>query len=196
MTMTKTEAYGKLLLSQLFTNIWLGEWDKYEQTISQLPNEITDHLPFHSHYVPREVKLAHENYFIIPGEFFIPPYVSAYYGKSEEEQQVARQDLLCLVGAYEKVGYYYPVEIDELPDHIGSIIGFITALLQEEIKAADQNDPKVNASIKKLQQEVYEDYLRPALNKMKNPLEKTIDDSFFKYFLPYFNETMEMIIYS
>lgn len=196
MTMTQVETHGKLLLSQLFTNIWLGEWDNYEQTISQLPDEITLNLPFHSHYDQREVKLAYENYFVIPGEYFVPPYVSAYYGKSESEQQTARQDLLCLIGAYEKVGYYYPAEIDELPDHIGSIIGFITALLREEIKATNENDTHLVTDIKKIQREVYEDYLRPGLNKMEKPLQITIDDSFFKNFMPFFYESLEMIMYS
>src|SRR5690625_1005996 len=195
MTMTQTETYGKLLLSQLFTNIWLGEWDKYEQTISQLPTKISSNLPFHMHYDPREVKLAYENYFVIPGEFFIPPYVSAYYDKSEEEQQIARQDLLCLVGAYEKVGYYYPIEIDELPDHVGSITGFITALLQEKIKAYDQGDQQLIKDIKHLQREVYDDYLKVALEKIEQYYTRKIDDQFFEHFLPFYKETLEIIIH-
>src|SRR5690625_174329 len=196
MATTKVETYGKLLLTQLFTNIWYGHWDKYEETIEHLPIEMAHDLPFHPFYEPRKVKLAHENYFVIPGEYFIPPYVSSYYGKSEEEQQVARQDLLCLVGAYEKVGYYYPIEHDELPDHIGSITGFMTALLQEEINAHRKDDQELFKEIKNLQHEVYDDYLKTALDKINKYYSQKIDDPFFKRFLPFYTETMEMIIYS
>src|SRR5690625_3180279 len=196
MATTKVETYGKLLLTQLFTNIWYGHWDKYEETIEHLPIEMAHDLPFHPFYEPRKVKLAHENYFVIPGDYFIPPYVSFYYGKSEEAQQIARQDLLCLAEAYEKVGYYYQIENDELPDHIGSITCYITALLQEKIKAYDQGDDQLIEEVKQLQREVYNDYLKNPLEKIEQIYKQKVDDQFFKYFFPFYKEILEMIVHS
>lgn len=196
MSTAQIEIYGKLVLSQLFTHIWYGDWEKYEETIGHLPAEMTDNLPFHQFYEPKDVKLAHENFFVIPGDYFIPPYVSSYYGKTEEEQQIARQDLLCLIGAYEKVGYYYPIENDELPDHIGSITGFLTALLQEEIKAYERGDQQLVKEVKQLQREVYHDYLKFALEKMEQSYKQKVDDQFFEHFLLYYKEILEMIVHS
>lgn len=196
MVTAQAETYGKLLLIQVYTHIWYGDWDQYEQMIEQIPQKISHSLPFHPFYDRKEVSLAYDNYFVVPGDYFIPPYISTYRGQTEEAQQEARQNLLCLVGAFEKVGFYYPLEKDKFPDHIGSITAFIAALLHEEIKAYEQGNAELVESLQNLQKEVYEDYLHLALKRLWKHHEQTLDDPFFKHFLPYYMETVEMIIHS
>lgn len=196
MPIKQVETYNKLILTQLFTNIWYGDWKIYENTLSSLPKERTNNLPFHPFYDPKAVKLAYEKHFVRPGEYFISPYVSSYYEKNEEKQLKARQDLLYLIGAYEKIDYYYPIEKDELPDHFGSVTGFITALLQQEIKAHEQNDRKLIAEIKQLQRDTYDDYLKAAIIKMEQYFNQMVDNQFFEHFLPYYIEILEVIVHS
>src|SRR5690625_830800 len=95
-THTIEETYGQVLLSQLFTHIWFGDWDEYEETVNQLPADLLKEFPFHQYYERKETEQWHDNYFSIPGIYFVPPYLSSYQGKSEKEEVQAKQDLLCL----------------------------------------------------------------------------------------------------
>jgi hypothetical protein len=66
------EMYGKLLLGELFTSVWFGHWDHYEAMMSGVPEELAANLPFHSHYSREDTALWRDNYFQIPGPYFVP----------------------------------------------------------------------------------------------------------------------------
>lgn len=189
MQYTLEETYGKLLLTQLFTHVWFGHWDRYEESIEQLPGELIEAFPFHAYYQREETKLWHDNYFSIPGDYFIPPYLSSYNNSTDQEK--VKQDLLCLIGAYDKVGFYYPLEQDEFPDHIGSLTAFITAAANEEIKAMEKDDFELAKQMNQLQVDIYYSYLEPTINKLWDNNKDKINDSFFKTFIPFYINAME-----
>src|SRR5690625_5375459 len=88
MQYTIEETYGKLVLTQLFTHVWFGDWDHYEEAIDQLPDDLIEAFPFHRFYDREKVELWHDNYFSIPGSYFIPPYL-----RSEERRVGKSVDL-------------------------------------------------------------------------------------------------------
>lgn len=190
MPYTIEETYGKLVLTQLFTHVWFGDWDRYEEAIKQLPAELTNAFPFHKHYDREETALWHENYFSIPGPHFVPPYLSSYTEKTEGEQEKAKQDLLYLIGAFDKVGFYYPLEKEEFPDHIGSLTAFIAAAAKEEIEATKAKDAELATQMNDLQKEIYDSYLRIAINQLWGRYSDHIKDPFFKEFIPFFQSSM------
>lgn len=191
MTETLEEAYGQLLLSQLFTHIWFGNWDEYEATTDRLPADLKDEFPFHKHYKRETTELWYDNYFNIPGVYFIPPYTSSYDGKSEEDVDRSKHDLLCLIGTFDKLGFYYPLEQDEFPDHIGSLTAFITAAISEEINAREKGDQELVGQIIEVKEEIYYNYIRPNIEKLWENNEQKVTDPFFKQFIPYYINSME-----
>lgn len=191
---TLNETFGKLLLSDLFTSIWFGNWDEYESIISRLPVELVRNLPFHKHYDREETALWRDNHFLIPGPYFIPPYLSSYFGKTEEEQDEARQDVLCLIGEFDKLGFYYPLEQNEFPDHFGSVTAFITAALKEEVEASQSGDAELVEQLRTVQHEVYNTYLAKGIHKMLETCMSRLTDPFFKTFIPFYARGMEDII--
>ncbi|NBJ68711.1 MULTISPECIES: molecular chaperone TorD family protein [Clostridia] len=192
---TQVETYGKLVLTQLFTHIWYGDWDKYEQIVNQLPKNLVDQFSFHTFYAREETKIWHENYFSIPGKYFIPPYMSSYRGKSENEEVDTKQDLLCLIGVYEKMGFYYPIEREAFPDHIGSLTAFITATLKEEMAALEEGDGNLANQLTNVRKELYDHYLVPCLNAIWRQHQNKFSDPFFRAFIPYYIETMEEVVH-
>jgi|SRR5690625_546373 len=181
-----TERYGQLLLCQLFTQVWYGSWDEFEETINQLPTEIQSQFPFYKAYDREETELWHENYFKIPGDYFIPPYLSSYQRKTINSENVMKQDLLNLITAFDKLGFYYPLEKDQFPDHIGSLTAFITATIAEEIKALHEREEDRVQHLQAIKEEVYEKYLKPGIDQMWEMNKHKISDPFFKRFIPYF----------
>ncbi|MUV36337.1 hypothetical protein JNUCC1_00139 [Lentibacillus sp. JNUCC-1] len=190
---TLEEAYGKLLLSDLFTHIWFGDWEAYETAIEQIPEELVMELPFTDHYIREETALWRDNYFQIPGEYFIPPYLSSYFGKDEKEQERARQEVLCLVGDYDKFGFYYPLEQNEFPDHFGSVTAFITAALKSEIKAHEEGDAELASQLHNFRHHIYTTYLQKGIASMMTQCENRVSDPFFKAFLTFYQQSMEDI---
>src|SRR5690625_2628436 len=191
MQYTIEETYGKLVLTQLFTHVWFGDWDHYEEAIDQLPDDLIEAFPFHRFYDREKVELWHDNYFSIPGSYFIPPYLSSYTDKTEAAQDKVKQDLLCLIGAFEKVGFYYPIEKEEFPDHIGSLTALISAAAKEEIKARKFEEEKLAEEMNNHQKEINESYLSKALYHLQKNHASRIDDPFFKEFLPFYINAME-----
>ncbi|MEI3612235.1 molecular chaperone TorD family protein [Pseudogracilibacillus sp. SO30301A] len=194
MVVIQAETYGKHLLTQIFTHVWYGDWDRYEDMINQIPEELARGLPFHPFYERKQTSFWYDNYFLVPGDYFIPPYVSSYRSKTKEDQHQAKKDLLCLIGAFDKVGFYYPLEQEEFPDHIGSITAFIAALLLEEINAYENSDEKLVKSLKSVKKEVYENYFQGCLEHISTFHLKKVEDPFFKKFLPYYMESIKEII--
>lgn len=187
------EVYGKLLLGELFRCVWFGHWDHYETIISGLPEELIENIPFHQYYDREETALWRDNYFQIPGPYFIPPYLSSYYGESAEDQEEARQEVLCLVGEFDKLKFYYPLEQDEFPDHFGSMTAFITAALKEEVKAIEVGDTELQEQLQEVQQRVYTSYLRKGIQTMRQTCDEEAFEPFFRSFIPFFAESMEDI---
>lgn len=187
------ETYGKLLLAELFRTVWFGDWDSYDAIISGLPEELTEELPFHQHYNREDTALWRDNYFQIPGPYFVPPYYSSYFEKSEEGQEAARQEVLCLVGEFDKLGFYYPLEQNEFPDHFGSMTAFITAALKEEIKAIQARDTKLKEQLQEVQHRVYTSYIKKGIIQMLEDCDDRLSDPFFQAFMPFFAQRMKDI---
>lgn len=197
------ESYGRLALWNILSHIWLGEWDEYESYFRDLPLEVKGEFPFHAHYKREEVSLWYDNYFVIPGEYFIPPYFSSYNrgvgsrvsegGKFEGEdfQEDAKQDLLCLIGHFERVGYYYPLEKNVYPDHFGSLAGFMVAAIREEIQAISNGDSARSDEMKALQEEIFTKYLIPVENKLKIFAKGKTKHPFFQTFLSYYHTAVQ-----
>lgn len=188
---TIEETYGKLVLIQLFTHVWFGDWDRYEESIEKLPNDLIEAFPFHKFYDRKETELWHDNYFSIPGPYFIPPYLSSYASKADEDQEKTKQELLYLIGAFDKVGFYYPLEMGEFPDHIGSLTAFISAAVKEEIKAREAKDNDHAEEMINLQQEIYNSYLGTAIHQLWGSYKDKINDPFFKEFMPFYMNAMD-----
>ncbi|MFG6117577.1 molecular chaperone TorD family protein [Halobacillus sp. MO56] len=189
--LTVEERNGQLVLTQLFTHIWFGDWDKYETILKQFPDEIKDSFPFHQYYNREDVELWYENYFSIPGVYFIPPYVSSYTEKTEEAMDRSRQDLLCLIGTFENMGFYYPIEKGEFPDHIGSLTAFLSAASAEEVKADQDGNMELAQELHQAQVDMYQSHMKQGLKKIAKHSKRKLEDPFFASFIPYYLETMK-----
>ncbi|MCF6092485.1 molecular chaperone TorD family protein [Microaerobacter geothermalis] len=188
------EVYGKRLICNLFTQIWFGNWKEYETIFREIPASLRDQFSFHKHYEREEVSLWYENYFLIPGKYYVPPYISFYAKKLNEDTEKFKQELLCLIGVYEKVGFYYPIEKEEFPDHIGILTAFLTASIQEEIKAIENGDQKLAQQIKNLQQQVIEKYILPYLEEFKHYSKTKIHHLFFTKFIEFYCSMLEQTL--
>ncbi|WP_085505121.1 molecular chaperone TorD family protein [Thalassobacillus devorans] len=189
--LTIEERNGQLLLTQLFTHIWFGEWDHYEKVLNQLPDELKESFPFHPYYNREDFELWYENYFSIPGVYFIPPYVSSYTEKTEEAIDRSRQDLLCLIGKFEEMGFYYPIEKGEFPDHIGSLTAFLSAAATEEIKAEQEGNTELARQLRNAQLDMYQSHIKQGLKKVARHSKRKLEDPFFSVFIPYYLDTMK-----
>lgn len=187
------EIYGNLLLNELMTSIWFGNWEQYEKIMTQLPEELVEEFPFHQYYDREDTSLWYDNHFRIPGAYFIPPYLSSYNDQSAEAQEKSRQDVLCLIGEYEKFGFYYPLDQDQFPDHFGSITAFITATLKEQVKAMQVGDNELVEQLGDLKQQIYVRYLAKGIHEMTKQANGKTVDLFFQHFLTYYAGNMKQI---
>jgi hypothetical protein len=183
------ERYGKLALANIMTSIWFGDWDRYEEIMKEVPESVKAELSFHSFYKRDEVQLWHDNHFFIPGDHFVSPYFSSYT-KNGEDEEARRHDLLCLIGLYEKTGFLYPLEEDRFPDHFGSLTAFLSSVIQEEIKAAQEGDSEYLKQLEKLEADVLRQYIQPVIKPMMGKAEGKMKHSFFKEFLGFYAELM------
>lgn len=181
-----SEKYGQLLLSQLFTLVWYGNWDEFENTLNRLPSDIQDQFPFYKVYDRTETELWHKNYFEIPGEYFIPPYLSSYEEQTIDAAKNMKEKLLQLISSYENLGFYYELDKETITDHFGSLTAFMTTMIGEEIKAIQQNDNQLVKNLQKIKEEICENYLQPGINKLWDANKHKISDPFFEAFIPYF----------
>lgn len=187
------EAYGRLMISNLLTHLWFGNWEEYSKIMSEIPIELYDSFPFHKYYEKEEVSLLHENHFFIPGDNFVTPYMSTYYTEIYEEEK-AKQSLLCLVSMYEKLGFYYPLEKEEFPDHFGSLTAFLAAGIKAEIDAINEGDQELIDSMRELQNELLTIYIVPTFTVFMQKAEARIEHPFFiaflKNYMPLIKETL------
>lgn len=179
------ERYGKLAIANIMTSIWLGEWDRYEEFMNEIPDGMRGELPFHSSYQREEVELWYDNHFFIPGDHFVSPYFSSY-SKNNEDEEARRHDLLCLIGLFEKTAFYFPLEQDRLPDHFGSMTAFLSSILQGEIKAELEGDCQKLQQLEDIEAEMLNKYIRPVLDPMLANAEAKIKHPFLKEFLRFF----------
>ncbi|MEQ6390120.1 hypothetical protein RZN22_12465 [Bacillaceae bacterium S4-13-58] len=197
------ESYGRLALWNILSQIWLGEWDEYEAYFRELPLEVKQEFPFHSHFKREEVSLWYDNYFVIPGDYFVPPYFSSYSGGDSREPLVGssdgeflqeddtKQELLCLIGHFERVGYYYPLEKDVYPDHFGSLAGFMVSAIREEIQSISNGNSNRSIEMKELQEEILVKYLIPVEDKLKKSAQERIMHPFFQTFLTFYHNAVQ-----
>lgn len=182
---------GMLALTNILSSVWLGDWDQYETILQDLPEEIKEQLPFHAHYNREEADLWHQNHFEIPGDYFVSPYYSTYSAKEKEDHEETNKELLCLIGIFEKVGYYYPLEKKMYPDHIGSLNVFLGSILREEIAAEKNEDHGYLKQLQELREEIVAPYLIPLERGIKKAAENKIENQFLKEFISYYAEFIE-----
>ncbi|XJZ28914.1 molecular chaperone TorD family protein [Bacillota bacterium Lsc_1132] len=179
---------GLLTLTNILSTVWLGDWDQYEKVLSELPDELKKQLPFHSYYKREEVDLWYQNHFDIPGDHFVSPYFSTYSAQEKGNSEETNKELLCLIGTYEKVGFYYPLEKKLYPDHIASLSVFLGSIIREEIQAEKNEDQESLKPLQQMRIEVVEQYLTPLLNGLKNAAETKVHHAFLKEFIAFYSE--------
>lgn len=182
---------GMLALTNIFSSVWLGDWDQYEKILSEMPKELTTELPFHSLYDREEVDLWYQNHFVIPGDHFVSPYFSTYSAEKQGSNEETNKELLCLIGIYEKVGFYFPLEKKLYPDHIASLNVFFGSLMREAITAQTNDDQKYLKQLQEMQAEILNQYLLPLGNGLKNAANNKIYNQFLKEFVDYYADFLE-----
>lgn len=187
---TNEQLYGQLALTNILASVWLGDWDRYEEIFAQLTEEMKEHFQFHSHYEREDVTLWHENYFNIPGDYFVSPYYSSYTIKKDGGEE-GKRNLLCLIGMYERLGFYFPLQQDLYPDHIGCLTTFLAAVLQEKIKAAELEDRELFDQLTSLEREIVKKYIIPVSVGMKHLGSTRMQNPFFEQFLPFYVDVMK-----
>lgn len=188
---TLEELKGRLALANIMSVIWLGDWERYETIFAELPETLKNEFPFHSFYDREEVEIWYDNHFFIPGSFFIPPYFSSYYSQNKGAADESKTSLLCLIGHYEEMGFYYPLENNLYPDHLGCLMVFISSILQEQIKAVQDLDQELFAKLHALKNEIVMEYLYPILQPLQKYAENRVKHPFIKEFLNYFCQAAE-----
>lgn len=184
------EQYGRLALTNIFTTVWMGDWNRYETIFDNMNGSLQEGFPFHSEYNRKQVLLWHENHFLIPGDYFVSPYFSSYMDINSDVEE-RKKNLLCLIGMYEKMGFYFPLEQELYPDHIACLTALIAALQQERIKALEHNEYQVNEQLAQLEQEIAVTYILPTIKSMQKISDAKLKHPFFKEFLTFYSETMK-----
>lgn len=185
------ELKGSLALANIMSVIWLGDWERYEKIFAEMPIELREQFPFHKYYTQDEVAIWHENHFFIPGEYFISPYFSSYTSNGGQDVEERRKSLLCLIGHYEKMGFYFPLEKQLYPDHIGCIMVFLSSLLQEQIKAKHDSDEELYLQLNELKSEILTDFIEPILSQLQKNMLNNAKHPFINEFLQYFCRSLD-----
>jgi TorA maturation chaperone TorD len=188
---TLEELQGSLALANILSVIWLGDWDRYETIFTEMPETLKNEFLFHPFYNREEVEIWYDNHFFIPGDYFIPPYFSSYSSQKGGEVEESKQSLLCLIGHYEKMGFYYPLENNLYPDHLGCLMVFISSILQEQIKAAQSLDSELFEELNAFRQELLSEFISPILQPLQKYAENRVKHQFIKEFLIYFCTSLE-----
>lgn len=184
------ELNGSLALANIMSVVWLGDWDRYETIFKEMPVELREQFPFHQYFNREEVEIWHENHFFIPGQHFVSPYISSYSSNDGKDIEERRKNLLCLIGIYEKMGFYYPLETNLYPDHIGCIMVFLSSLLQEQIKANQESDEELYGKLDDLKNEILTDFIKPILSPLQKNAMNNIKHPFIHEFIQYFCSTL------
>lgn len=185
------ECYGQLVLVNILSAVWIGDWDRYEEIFKEMPDELQAEFPFHPFYHREQVELWYENHFLIPGDYFVSPYFSSYVTNEKDEER-RRQDLLCLISIFNKTGFYYPLEKESYPDHLGCLTSFVSSALQEEIKALQEADLVYFEQLVELKERLRCKYIVPVLKPLIKQSNMKINHLFFKEFLQFYGQTMEV----
>lgn len=183
------ERYGKMALTNILSAIWFGDWDRYEKIFNEMSEDLKAEFSFHQFYHREQVKLWYDNHFFIPGDYFVSPYFSSYLADGKDEE-TRSQDLLCLIGIYEKTGFYFPLEKELYPDHLGCLTTFIGSALQEEINALQNDDIPYYEQLVQLEEEIRNKYIIPVLEPLLELSNKKITHKFFKQFLQFYAQAM------
>lgn len=179
-TETIDELKGKQFVYGLFSAILLGQFQRYRQMMEELPEEMRAQFPFHQHYDEEEVSLAYDNLFVIPGEFYIPPYYSSYAGSYNDNELEIRENHLCLIGLFERFGFYDPIEQEQLPNHIAMFFSFMQASLALEVKAWTDNDEELAGQAQQLQKRFLDEFLHPWVPMLLSQVQKQEISLFFQ----------------
>jgi TorA maturation chaperone TorD len=185
---TLAESYGMLALINIFSSVWLGDWDQYEKSIAGIPKELLKELPFHGHYQRDEVDLWYQNHFFIPGDYFVSPYFSTYASQENRDHEKTNAELLCLIGIYEKMGFYFPLEKKIYPDHIGCLNVFMEGIVREEITSQIKQDQALLNQLNSLREEITDQYLLPLIKGIKKDADKNIQLPFLREIVNFYTE--------
>jgi len=193
---TMEETYGKLLLTKLFTHVWFGDWGQYENSIKQFPNGLVDAFPFHPFYDRKITHFWYDNYFLNPGTYFIPLYVSHYITLTNQEKEQTRQDLIQLTKNIDEKDFPHPLDIEKFPDHVGSLTAFIAIAAKKEVEATKAQDNDLAEQMVYLQKHIFESCLEVAIKQLWYYNRDKIQDPFFKEFIPFYLFAMEDLRYT
>ena len=182
---------GTATLVNILSTIWLGDWDQYESIIAKMPDDLKAQLPFSSHYNREEVDLWHQNHFTIPADHFVSPYFSTYSSEMSGNKEETNKALLCLIGIFEKVGFYYPLEQKLYPDHIASLNVFLGAILQKEISAEKSDNEEELKRLQEMRSAILNQYIRPLLIGIKNVAKSKIQNLFLTEFINFSADFLE-----
>jgi len=179
------EKYGQLLLSQIFTQVWYGNWNEFEETIEQLPTEWQEQFPFYEVYNRKETKSWHEHYFNIPGEYFIPPYLSSYQKEEVQAKESMKNDFYNFIERFDNVDELNVLREEEFSDHIGSLTAFVTIMISLEIKAIQENNDVYMKDLQHIREHFCKKHLKPGVDKLWETYKHKVKDPFFETFIPY-----------
>ncbi|MGG5254252.1 molecular chaperone TorD family protein [Neobacillus sp. SM06] len=186
---------GTATLINILSTVWLGDWDQYESIMAKMPDELKAQLPFSTHYDREEVDLWHQNHFTIPADHFVSPYFSTYSSQLSGNKEETNKALLCLIGIFEKVGFYYPLERKLYPDHIGSLTIFVAAILQQEISTEKNQNHDERKQLLDIRSEILNQYVRPLQKGIKMAAQGKIQNLFLKEFINFSAEFFEKEVF-
>lgn len=186
---------GIQALTNILSSVWLGDWEQYEKILADMPAELKAELPFHSYYDREEVDLWYQNHFFIPGDHFVSPYFSTYSAQEKGNNEETNKELLCLIGIYEKVGFYYPLEKKIYPDHIGSLNVFLASIMREEITAEKNGDNDYVKQLLELRDEIISKYVLPLQRGLKKAAQNKINNLFLVNFIDFYSDFIEKDVF-
>lgn len=186
------ELKGKQFVYGIFSALLLGQVERYRQVMENLPVDIRRQFPFHQDFEEEKVAAAYDNLFVVPGDYYIPPYYSSYAGQYKDNELEIREHLLCLIGLFERFGFYYPIEQEQLPDHIAMFFSFMQASLALEEKAWTDNDEKLAGQAQQLQKRFLDEFLHPWVPVLLSQVQKQEISPFFQKWGHYAQEYLRI----
>lgn len=174
------ELKGKQFVYGLFSAILLGQVERYDQVMRELPVDIRKQFPFYQDFEKEKVTAAYDNLFVVPGDYYIPPYYSSYAGLYYDNELDLNENHLCLIGLFERFGFYDPIEQEQLPDHIAMFFSFMQASLALEVKAWTDDDEELAKQAQQLQKRFLNEFLHPWASVLLSQVQKQEISPFFR----------------
>lgn len=148
-TVARSRVYG------LLARLLLGEWESLTERFQAEAGEragdtaLGQILQGLARVDPFELKVEHDNLFVVPGKYYVPPF-ERYYLK-EGSDTVDK--------IYEPVQFSYPLQRGELPDHLGCELAFMQSLVLAENGASKDGNTEAAQMWSRLQNDFLHKHL-------------------------------------